>query len=175
MNTTHPPKPTTSRNEIYDNFLPTCYSDPPYKMSTLTVYAVAVHRSFDNYFARFVGFSTSLQEIQSVFTSVATELAALEHGKTLTFRRPYVDHRTPDEFVVLRYDVPVTATQLHVQYIRWKYAGLTMSASTGDQPAEWPDDVNGLSDCVYNATWFRPVADPEIPTPPPSKGTAISV
>jgi hypothetical protein len=133
---------------------------------TTTVYAVAAHRSFDNYFARFVGFG-SLQEAQEAFPGVRDALAALQHNKTLTFRRPYTDHRTPDEIVVLRYDVPADADHLYVQFIRWKYAGLTMTATTGDKP-EIPDDVNMLSDCVYSATWSRPLA-PEPSTPPPSE------
>ncbi len=140
----------TVRNEIYDNFLSTCYS------ATMSIYAVASHRSFDNYYARFVGFATGLEEIQTAFPAIAKQLAALDHNKTLTFRRSYVDHRTPDEFVVLRYDVPANADHLHVQFIKWKYAGLTISATTGDKPAI-PKDVDMLSDCVYNASWSRPV------------------
>ena len=150
-------------------------------MSTKLVYAVATHRSFDNYFARFVGFATSLQELQTAFPSITKQLAALEHNKTLTFRRPYVDlpqeygtvtdissrypdHRTPDEFVVLRYDVPATATQLHVQYIRWKYAGLTMTATVDTPPTTVPEGVDLLNDCVYDAT--LDLDPPELPTPP---------
>jgi hypothetical protein len=123
-------------------------------MST-TVYAVASHRSFDNYYSCFVGFA-SLEEIQTAFPSIGSQLAALEHNKTLTFRRPYIDHRTPDEFVVLRYDVPADTDHLHIQYIKWKYAGLTMTGTIGDKPAI-PKDVDMLSDCVYDASWIRPV------------------
>jgi hypothetical protein len=150
LNTPNLPNPETVRNEIYDNFLPTCYSSYPFRMST-PVYAVASHRSFDNYFARFVGFANSLKEVQAAFPAVAKQLAILEHNKTLTFRIPYIDHRIPDEYVVLRYDIPADAKHLYVQYIRWKYAGLTMSATTGDKPAI-PREVDMLSDCVYDAT-----------------------
>lgn len=135
-------------------------------MSTKPVYAVAAHRSFDNYFARFVGFAISLQELQTAFPSIESQLAELEHNKTLTFRRPYVDHRTPDEFVVLRYDVPATATQLHVQYIRWKYGGLTMSATVDIPPTTVPEGVDLLNDCVYDATLELDPPEPTSPTPP---------
>jgi hypothetical protein len=137
-------------------------------MSTQSVYAVASHRSFDNYFARFVGFSTDLKEITDVFPKLAPHLATLEHNKTLTFRRPYVDHHTPDEFVVLRYDVPATATQLHVQFVRWKYAGLTMSA-TIDVPPTIPEGVDLLNDCIYDATLEL---DPPSDMPTPQTTTA---
>ena len=123
--------------------------------ATVSVYAVAAHRSWENYYSRFCGFATGLAEIQSVFRGVAERLAKLEHGKTLTFRRPRVDHRTPDEFVVLRYDVPVDADHLYVQTIRWKYAGLTLAAShTGE--VEVPREVDMLSDCYNNYVWVRP-------------------
>jgi hypothetical protein len=138
---------------------------------TTTVYAVAAHRSWDNYFARFVGFG-SLQEAQQAFPGVRDPLAALQHNTTLTFRLPYVDHRTPDEIVVLRYDVPADADHLYVQFIRWKYAGLTMTATTGDKP-EIPDDVNMLSDCVYSATWSRPPVETAASVAPETKTTAI--
>ena len=135
-------------------------------MSSLPIYAVAAHRSFDNYYARFVGFATSLKELQTAFPAIATQLAALEHNKTLTFRRPYIDHRTPDEFVVLRYDVPDTAKELHVQFVRWKYAGLTMSATVDNPPTDYPDGLDPLSDCVYDATLHLTPPEPESPTPP---------
>lgn len=128
-------------------------------MSTITVYAVAAYRSFDNYYADFIGFSTDFKEVQTAYPDVATQLTTLEDGKILTFRIPYVDHHTPDEIVVLRTDVPVETTKLHIQYIRWKYAGLTMSASTGDKQARWPPEVDGLNDCVYNIT-----VNPSAPT-----------
>ena len=135
-----------------------------------TVYAVAAHRSFDNYYSKFLGFGT-LAEAQAAFRRVATELAELAHGSTLTFRRdtrcvshqndgirrPRVDHRTPDEFVVLRYDVPADADTLHIQTVRWKYGGLTLTGRH-EAPPEWPEGIDLLNDCVNEYVWTRPAA-----------------
>lgn len=119
---------------------------------TTTIYAVAVHRSWDNYYAAFAGFGT-LDELQTVFGGIET----LKHGATMTFRRPKADDgRTPNEFVVLRYDVPEYADTLHVQFVRWKYGTLTMTASHEGKVAI-PSDLDVLSDCVYEAVWNRPV------------------
>jgi hypothetical protein len=118
--------------------------------ATISVYAVAVHRSWDNYYAAFEGFAT-LVELQASFPGIAE----LEHGATLTFRRPKADDgRTPDEFVVLRYDVPATANHLYVQFVRWKYGTLTMTASHEGKVAI-PSNLDLLSDCVYEAVWTR--------------------
>ena len=124
-------------------------------MST-TVYAVAAHRSFDNYYSKFLGFGT-LAEAQAAFRGVAPALAELAHGSTLTFRRPRVDHRTPDEFVVLRYDVPADADTLHIQTVRWKYGGLTLTGRH-EAPPEWPEGIDLLNDCVNEYVWTRPAA-----------------
>jgi hypothetical protein len=128
---------------------------PPNKMTTTTVYATAMHRHWDNYHAEFVCFTTDVSEITAVFPKLHDDLVALQHGKTLTFRRPYIDHRTPDEFVILRYDVPADEPILHVQFIRWKYGSLTMTGHVGARP-KTPPEVNGFSDCVYHASWIRP-------------------
>lgn len=118
------------------------------------IYAVAAHRSWDNYYAKFMGFGT-LAAVKAAFRTVTPELVALTHGSTLIVRRDYIDHRTPDEFVILRYDVPADADQLHVQFIRWKYGGLTMTASH-DGAVPWPERIDALNDCVYEAVWTRP-------------------
>lgn len=123
-----------------------------------TIFAVAGHRSWDNYFAKFLGFAADLAELQTVFTGAKTQnvLAELTHGKTATLRRVRKkDVRAPDEFVILRYDVPADADQLHVQFIRWKYGGLTMTASH-DGAVPWPERIDALNDCVYEAVWTRP-------------------
>lgn len=134
-----------------------------------TIYAVAAHRSWDNYYAKFMGFGT-FAAVKAAFRTVTPELVALTHGSTMTVRRDYIDHRTPDEFVILRYDVPADADQLHVQFIRWKYGGLTMTASH-EAPLDYPQRMDALNDCVYEAVWFRPVttnSDPSTPSSPSS-------
>ena len=137
---------------------------------TTSIYAIAAHRSFDNYYSRFIGFG-SLKEAQQAFPGARDALAALQHNTTLTFRFPKVDHRTPDEFVVIRYDIPADIDHLHVQYTRWKYGGLTMVATTGDEP-DYPDGANLLSDCVNCVTWHRP---PPAPAPVPEPKTPASI
>lgn len=136
----------------------------------VTVYAVAAHRSWDNYYSRFFGCVTSLAEIQSVFRGVA----ALTHGETATFRRDtrHDDHRTPDEFVVLRYDLPADADHLYIQTIRWKYAGLTMTAGH-EGPVEVPRDLDPLSDCVNDYVWTRPPSPP-LPAEAPESPTVVT-
>jgi hypothetical protein len=113
-----------------------------------------------------LGFGT-LAEAQAAFRGVAPALAALAHGSTLTFRRARVDHRTPDEFVVLRYDVPADADTLHIQTVRWKYGGLTLTGRH-EAPPELPEGIDLLNDCVNEYVWTRPVAEATNSTTPPA-------
>ncbi len=132
-------------------------------------YILVSYRTYDQYYARFHGFvqGTELRwwegpdyETDSP-TDPAATIAALTHGQTAHLRlRTRLPVCGSDMFVVYRYDVPVAAAALHVQYTRWKWGAVALDIRADHQaPPAYPSGA-GLQDCVYNMT-LTLVASPQ--------------
>lgn len=135
---------------------------------TTVLYFVAAHRTQVKYQAIMLGCTSDLADFNLNFTdgtaAAHAQIQALTHTESVSLRLNTSDPRDMDEICVLRYDVPAGVNILHVQYIRWRAGRLTMCASTVQRP-DYPNNINMLKDCAYNATWERPTSLPIDRTP----------